>query len=97
MSNTPEQWDLVPKMVSRKVDKEHNAVEVVLRYNDYDFESRVVVTGEGESARIDVYLDKPVPTFLEGKAGFNMEFLPSQYWLKTFVMDGRLNRSHAMP
>ena len=92
LSNTPEQWDLVPKMVSRKVDKEHNTVEVVLRYDDYDFESRVVVTGEGESARIDVYLDKPVPTFLEGKAGFNMEFLPSQYWLKTFVMDGRLNR-----
>ena len=92
LSNTPEQWDLVPKMVSRKVDKEHNAVEVVLRYDDYDFESRVVVTGEGESARIDVYLDKPVPKFLEGKAGFNMEFLPSQYWLKTFVMDGRLNR-----
>ena len=92
LSNTPEQWDLVPKMVSRKVDKEHNTVEVVLRYDDYDFESRVVVTGEGESARIDVYLDKPVPTFLEGKAGFNMEILPSQYWLKTFVMDGRLNR-----
>lgn len=92
LSNTPEQWDLVPKMVSRKVDKEHNTVEVVLRYDDYDFESMVVVTGEGESARIDVYLDKPVPTFLEGKAGFNMEFLPSQYWLKTFVMDGRLNR-----
>lgn len=44
LSNTPEQWDLVPKMISRKVDKEHNAVEVVLRYDDYDFESRVVVT-----------------------------------------------------
>ena len=92
LSNAPEQWDLVPKMVSRKVNKERNEVEVVLRYDDYDFESRVVVTGEGESARIEVYLDKPVPTFLEGKAGFNMEFLPSQYWLKTFVMDGRLNR-----
>ena len=24
--------------------------------------------------------------------GFNIEFLPSQYWLKTFLMDGRLNR-----
>ena len=92
LSNAPEQWDLVPKMVSRKINKERNEVEVVLRYDDYDFESRVVVTGEGEGARIDVYLDKPVPTFLEGKAGFNMEFLPSQYWLKTFVMDGRLSR-----
>lgn len=92
LSNTPEQWDLVPKMISRKVNKERNEVEIVLRYDDYDFESRIVVTGEGEGARIDVYLDKPVPAFLEGKAGFNMEFLPSQYWLKTFVMDGRLSR-----
>ena len=92
LMNTPEQWDLVPKMISRKVNKERNEVEIVLRYDDYDFESRIVVTGEGEGARIDVYLDKPVPVFLEGKAGFNMEFLPSQYWLKTFVMDGRLSR-----
>jgi hypothetical protein len=41
---------------------------------------------------IAVYLDKPVPEKLAGEAGFNIEFLPSQYWLKTFLMDGRLNR-----
>ena len=44
LNNTPEQWDLVPKMTSRKVDKENGTIEVALRYDDYDFDSRVVVT-----------------------------------------------------
>ena len=66
LNNTPEQWDLVPKMV--------------------------VVTAKGKAVEIAVWLDKPVPEKLAGEAGFNMEFLPSRYWLKTFTMDGRLNR-----
>jgi hypothetical protein len=41
---------------------------------------------------ISVYLDKPLPAALEGKAGFNLEFLPSQYWGKAYLMDGRPNR-----
>jgi hypothetical protein len=92
LNNTPEQWDLVPKMTSRKVDRENNSIEVALRYDDYDFDSRVVVTSKGAGVEIAVWLDKPVHEALAGEAGFNMEFLPSQYWLKTFVMDGRLNR-----
>ena len=39
LNNTPEQWDLVPKMTSRKVDREHGSIEVGLRYDDYDFDS----------------------------------------------------------
>ncbi len=92
LNNTPEQWDLVPKMTSRKVDKQNQSVEVALRYDDYDFDSRVVVTAKGKAVEIAVYLDKPVPTALVGEAGFNIEFLPSQYWQKTYLMDGRLNR-----
>ena len=92
LNNTPEQWDLVPKMTSRKVDRENGSIEVVMRYDDYDFDSRAVVTAKGNGVEIAVYLDKPVPDKLAGEAGFNLEFLPSQYWLKTFIMDGRLNR-----
>ena len=92
LNNTPEQWDLVPKMTSRKVNKEDSSIEVALRYDDYDFDSRVVVTAKGKAVEIAVYLDKPVPEKLAGEAGFNLEFLPSQYWLKTYSMDGRLNR-----
>ena len=92
LNNTPEQWDLVPKMTNRKVDKEKGTIEVALRYDDYDFDSRVVVTAKGKAVEIAVWLDKPVPEKLAGEAGFNLEFLPSRYWLKTFTMDGRLNR-----
>ncbi len=89
LSNTPEQWDLVPEIPTRTVQPESKSIEAILRYDDYDFESRVVVTAKGEGVEISVYLDKPVPAELEGDAGFNLEFLPSQYWGKTYLMDGR--------
>ena len=92
LNNTPEQWDLVPKMTSRKVDKANGSIEVAMRYDDYDFDSRVVVTAKGRAVEIAVWLDKPVPSKLAGEAGFNIEFLPSQYWLKTYRMDNRLGR-----
>ncbi|MDR2883444.1 MAG: glycoside hydrolase family 9 protein [Alistipes sp.] len=89
LSNTPEQWDLVPQMTNRVVDSVNNTIEVTLAYPDYDFESRVVVTGKGPAVEVAVHLDKPVPAALAGEAGFNLEFLPSQYWGKTYMMDGR--------
>ena len=103
LNKTPEQWDLVPKMTNRKVDHEKGSIEVTMRYDatalggatagfNEDFDSRVVVTAKGKAVEIAVWLDKPVPEKLAGEAGFNLEFLPSQYWLKTFTMDGRLNR-----
>ena len=92
LSNTPEQWDLVPTISNRKVNIATNTIEATLRYADYDFDSRVVVTAKGKGVEISVYLDKPVPKALEGSAGFNLEFLPSQYWQKTYLMDGRYNR-----
>jgi hypothetical protein len=92
LSNTPEQWDLVPAIPTRTVNRESNSIESVLTYEDFDFASRVVVTAKGQGVEIAVYLDKPVPAELEGAAGFNLEFLPSQYWGKTYLADGRLNR-----
>ena len=92
LGKTPEQWDLVPQSPSRRVNPENNSIEVTMRYNDYRFDSRVVVTGKGSAVEIAVYLDQPIPEKLIGQAGFNLEFLPSQYWNKTYVMDGRFNR-----
>ena len=91
LSKTPEQWDLVPSTPSRKVDRENGSIEVTMRYPDYNFDSRVVVTAKGKAVEIAVYLDNPVPNELVD-AGFNLEFLPSQYWGKTYVMDGEPNR-----
>ena len=92
LNNTPEQWDLVPRMTRRTVDRAKGSIEVAMRYDDYDFDSRVVVTAKGKAVEIAVWLDKPVPEVLAGEAGFNLEFLPSQYWLKTYKADDRLGR-----
>src|SRR5919202_6459435 len=47
LSSTPEQWDLVPMVVNRKVDRASQTIETTLSYKDYDFTSRVIVTAKG--------------------------------------------------
>ena len=89
LRSTPEQWDQIPTVVKRTVDKTNNRIEVILRYKDYDFDSRVVVTAKDQGVLIDVYIDKPLPEKLIGNAGFNLEFLPASYFEKTYSMDGR--------
>lgn len=88
LQNTPEQWDLVPTVVNRKVDKQNNSIDIVLRYKDYDFDSRINVSAKDDGVIISVYLDKPLPEKLEGNAGFNLEFLPASYFEKTYIIDG---------
>lgn len=88
LQNTPEQWDLVPAVVDRKVDKENNSIEVTLQYQDLKFDSRINVTAKNNGVLISVYLDKPLPENLSGNAGFNLEFLPSGYFGKMYMMDG---------
>lgn len=85
---TPEQWDLVPMVTDRKVDEKSNSIEVDLQYKKYNFDSKVVVTAKDQGVIINVFLDKPLPKELEGHAGFNLEFLPSAYFEKTYLMDG---------
>ena len=92
LSPTPEQWDLVPTMTFRTVDTLAQTIEVGMRYDWYDFDSRVVVEPKGKAVEISVFLDKPVPEALAGEAGFNLEFLPAQYWLKTYLVDGKPER-----
>ncbi len=88
LHHTPEQWDLVPEIVSRVVDKESNAISTVLRYADFDFDSKITVTPYKKGFRIEVTLDKPLPAELEGRAGLNFEFLPPDYWESSYLADG---------
>ena len=89
LQNTPEQWDLVPSVVDRKIDKATNTISLGLRYNDYDFDSKISVTSKDNGVIITVILDKPLPEKLEGRAGFNLEFIPSSYFRKTYMVDGK--------
>lgn len=89
IQNTPEQWDLIPTVVDRKVDKASNTISVEMTYKDYNFNSRISVTPKDKGVEINVFLDQPLPKELEGKAGFNLEFLPSAYFEKTYLVDGQ--------
>jgi len=89
LSPTPEQWDQIPKVTDRKVTPGTSTIEVTLRYEAFDFDSRLVVTPDAGGFRIAVYVDAPVPAELEGRAGLNLEFRPSRYWERTYLIDDR--------
>lgn len=89
LQNTPEQWDQIPTMVDRKIDKTSNTIQVEMAYKDYNFNSKMTVCPKDNGFEISVILDKPLPKEMEGKAGFNLEFLPSAYFEKTFYADGK--------
>ena len=92
LSRTPEQWDLMPDMVSREIDTLGNTIQVALDYPQYEFHSRMEVVSRGNGVEVSVWLDEPLPEKLAGEAGFNLELLPSQFWNKSFIADGRENR-----
>src|SRR5689334_24723806 len=39
LQNTPEQWDLVPSLVDRRVNRQNNSIDVTLRYDELAFTS----------------------------------------------------------
>jgi endoglucanase len=86
---TPEQWDQIPKVIERNINKEDNSIDVLLRYEDFEFDSRLLVRPQGDGILFTVTLEKPLPRKLEGRTGFNLEFLPSAYFEKLYLMDGK--------
>ena len=49
----------------------------------------MVVRPAARGFSLSVHLDQPLPARLEGRAGLNLEFLPSAYFEKTYLMDGK--------
>ena len=89
LSNTPEQWDPIPTFGEKQVDTEAGRITASLSYPDYDFAYRVEAeAAPGGGVALRVVLDKPVPEALVGRAGFNLEFLPSAYFGKAYLADG---------
>ena len=87
---TPEQWDLVAQLKGRQADKEHNRLTAQLSFPSYQMDYRLEVAAEPGGVRVSVNLDKPLPEKLAGRAGFNLEFLPSIYVGKTYAADGSI-------
>ncbi|NII09383.1 glycoside hydrolase family 9 protein [Oleiagrimonas sp. C23AA] len=84
---TPEQWDPVPLFVRRTHGEVPNQLVVRSGYRDIPLMYHIVVTPEGRGGfRVAVNLDQPLPKKLVGKAGFNLDFLPSAYFGKSYLL-----------
>jgi len=84
---TPEQWDAVPKFTERRRGSLPDQLIAYSGYPDLSLSYRIEVTAEGQGFRIAVHLDHPLPGALAGKAGFNLDFLPTAYFGKSYMFD----------
>ena len=99
----PGQWQPVPKVGERKVDRKEGEISVrcafpnpdkhrkgfnPIVYPDLELDYTVNVRAEGQSLSISVDLDKPLPQEWVGKAGFNLELFPGDLFGRTYLMDG---------
>ena len=85
---TPEQWDLVATLRGRHGDKANNRLTANLAFPTFDFSYTLEVAAEPGGVKVSINLDKPLPENLTGRAGFNLEFLPSIYMGKAYLVDG---------
>src|SRR5580698_1824699 len=74
---TPEQWDLVATLKGKQADKEGNKLSANLAFPAFDMSYTLEVAAEPGGVKVTINLDKPLPEKLAGRAGFNLEFLPS--------------------
>jgi endoglucanase len=101
---TPGQWQPVPKQGERKLDETANTITTSLSfpdrsrhlrgfnpmiYPDFEFNYQVIVKGEGDSVRVTVNLDRPIPEKFMGKLCFNMELFPGALFGKPWIMDDK--------
>jgi endoglucanase len=84
---TPEQWDEVSHFKERTRGAAPDELVASYEYAEQGLSYRIDLRPEEDGFRIAVHLDRPVPAALAGKAGFNLEFLPSAYFGKGFILD----------
>ena len=101
---TPGQWQPVPKQVERNVDPDGQRIETKLRYPDEERNLKgfnpmiypdcrlnytVTVQAEGDSLRITVDTEGPLPEAWKDSLFFNLELFPGLLFGKNWIMDGR--------
>ncbi len=100
----PGQWQPLPKVGKRVVDRQTEEVSVRMEYPDpqrdrqgfnpifypdLHFGYVVKIKPAGQSFRIIVDLDQPLPAEWIGKVGFNLEFFPGILFGKSYYLDGQ--------
>ncbi len=87
LSPTPAQWDPIPHCKDRKRGPAENEVSESCVYEKFGLNYRIDLQPEPGGFRLAVQLDQPLPASLVGKAGLNLEFLPTTYFGKSFISD----------
>lgn len=87
LNPTPGQWDAIPELVTRNVDKKNQRIEVVLKYSEYNFQYSIQGEARDGGFYLSVHTDRAIPEALKGVAGLNLEFLPSAYFGKSYCID----------
>ncbi len=68
----------------REIDSVNQVIKSVVNYDEFGFKYSIRVWPEGNSIRLAVDLDKPVPKEWEKKLTFDMEFYPQLYRGKSY-------------
>ena len=102
LNPTPGQWQPIPKVGKRMIDKATGAISVHMEYPweeinrkgfnpviypDLKFSYTTRVEPAGKGFKIIVDLDSALPDNWIGKVGFNFELLPSVLFGKSYYMD----------
>src|SRR5215210_7819750 len=101
---TPGQWQPVPRVGKRMVDRAGQVISVRMQYPDPEKNRRgfnpivypdlelgytLKIKPDGKSFRVSVDLDRPLPAEWVGRVGFNIELFPGILFGKSFYMDER--------
>ncbi|HVF94125.1 MAG TPA: cellulase N-terminal Ig-like domain-containing protein, partial [Sphingomonas sp.] len=89
LSATPGQWDPIGRLVTRKIDPRTGTIEAVLEYPQHGFRYVLRAVPQGAALRVTIDFPDALPPALVGKAGFNLEFLPSAYMHRSYLADDR--------
>jgi endoglucanase len=102
LDRTPGQWQPVPKVGQRRVERATQEISVRMEYPDPEkdrkgfnpivypdlhFAYTLRVRPEGAAFRVLVDLDGPLPEEWIGKIGFNLELFPGILFGKTWMME----------
>ena len=84
---TPGQWDPLPTIGERLIDRKNRSIQAPGEYADLDISYTVRVKSRKEQIHIMVDLDRALPLQWVGKVGFNLELYPAIYFGTSWHMD----------
>jgi hypothetical protein len=68
-----------PRGAMREIDSVNNVIKSVVSYEDFGFKYAIRIWPDGNSIRLAVDLDKPLPKEWEKKLTFDLNFFPPLY------------------